>query len=92
MIETIRQGLKEDGLAVPVSKLCRWIGVPLRTVYYRPTKKWSCPYEAEQTEIVVGEPGWQLLQHNLSGGSGMDSHIVPFEGLHEGFGHAIALG
>ena len=39
MIETIRQGLKEDGLAVSVSKLCRWIGVPRRTVYYRPTKK-----------------------------------------------------
>ena len=39
MIETIRQGLKEDGLTVSVSKLCRWIGVPRRTVYYRPTKK-----------------------------------------------------
>ena len=35
MIETIRQGLKEDGLAISVSKLCRWTGVPRRTVYYR---------------------------------------------------------
>jgi putative transposase len=39
VIETIRQGLKEDGLAVPVSKLCRWIGVPRRTVYYRPDEE-----------------------------------------------------
>jgi putative transposase len=39
VIETIRQGLKEDGLVVSVSKLCRWFGVPRRTVYYRPTKK-----------------------------------------------------
>ncbi len=31
MIETIRQGLQEDGLVVSVSKLCRWIGVPHRT-------------------------------------------------------------
>ena len=39
MIETIRQGLKEEGYAVSISQLCRWFGVPRRTVYYRPTKK-----------------------------------------------------
>ncbi len=36
MIETIRQGLKDDGLTVSVAKLCRWFGVPRRTVYYTP--------------------------------------------------------
>ncbi len=38
MIEMIRQGLKEDGLVVPVSKLCKWLEVPRRTAYYKPTK------------------------------------------------------
>lgn len=38
MIETIRQGLKQDGFDVTVSQLCRWFDVPRRTVYYRPTK------------------------------------------------------
>jgi putative transposase len=28
MIEAIRQGLKEDGFEVSISKLCRWFGVP----------------------------------------------------------------
>ena len=38
MIETIRQGLKADGIHVSLSKLCQWFAVPRRTVYYRPTK------------------------------------------------------
>jgi len=33
MIETIRQGLKDEGLSISISKLCRWFGVPRRTVY-----------------------------------------------------------
>ena len=39
MIETIRQGLKADGIEVSISKLCRWFEVPRRTVYYLPSKK-----------------------------------------------------
>ena len=38
MIETIRQGLKAEGLEISISKLCRWFEVSRRTVYYRPTK------------------------------------------------------
>ena len=38
MIETIRQGLKADGIHVSISKLCQWFAVPRRTVYYHPTK------------------------------------------------------
>jgi putative transposase len=38
MIEAIRQGLKEDGFEVSISKLCAWFGVPRRTVYYREQK------------------------------------------------------
>jgi putative transposase len=39
MIETIRQGLKDDGYAVSINQLCRWFGLPRRTVYYKPSKK-----------------------------------------------------
>ena len=39
MIVAIRQGLKEEGVDVSISRLCRWFDVPRRTVYYRPTKK-----------------------------------------------------
>lgn len=38
MIETIQQGLREEGYEVSVSQLCRWFGVPRRTFYYRPSK------------------------------------------------------
>ena len=33
MIETIRQGLKDDGYTVSISQLCRWIDIPRCTVY-----------------------------------------------------------
>ena len=35
---TIQQGLQADGVAVSMAKLCRWFGLPRRTVYYKPTK------------------------------------------------------
>jgi putative transposase len=38
MIQRLQQGLLTDGVAVPLSKLCAWFGVPRRTVYYKPTK------------------------------------------------------
>jgi putative transposase len=38
MIRSVQQGLLEDGICVPVTKLCAWFGVPRRTVYYKPTK------------------------------------------------------
>jgi putative transposase len=38
MILFLQQGLLSDGIAVPVTKLCAWFGVPRRTVYYKPTK------------------------------------------------------
>ena len=38
MIRTLHEGLFADGIAVPLTKLCAWFGVPRRTVYYKPTK------------------------------------------------------
>lgn len=37
MIKTIRQGLQE-GITVSILKLCCWLEVPRRTVYYRPAR------------------------------------------------------
>lgn len=38
MIRTLHEDLLADGIAVPLTKLCAWFGVPRRTVYYKPTK------------------------------------------------------
>ncbi len=38
MIFQIQRGLREDGLTVPMTKLCRWFDVPRRIVYYKPVK------------------------------------------------------
>lgn len=38
VIDTIRQGLKDDGFEVSISKLCAWFGVARRSLYYKPTK------------------------------------------------------
>jgi len=38
VIETIRQGLEEDGFKVSISKLCQWFELPRRTVYYKQVK------------------------------------------------------
>ena len=35
---SVQQGLKDEGVTVPMTKLCQWFGVARRTVYYRPTK------------------------------------------------------
>jgi putative transposase len=38
VIAALRQGLKDDGFEVSISKLCQWFGVARRSVYYKPTK------------------------------------------------------
>ncbi|CAM4076581.1 hypothetical protein [Kerstersia similis] len=38
MILRMQRGPAAEGFEVSVSKLCRWFGVPRRTVYYRPVK------------------------------------------------------
>lgn len=38
MIESLHQGLQEEGVKVSISKLCDWFEVPRRSVYYRSIK------------------------------------------------------
>ncbi len=72
MIETIRQGLQADGITVSISKLCRWFGVPRRTVYYKPVK----------AEPVVQErfvaPIKAMIEENPSFGYRTVAHLLGF--------------
>ena len=62
MISSIRQGLKDDGFEGSISKLCRWFGVPRRTVYYRPTKA------QPKVRPELAEPIKQLIEEEPSFG------------------------
>lgn len=72
MIETIRQGLKADGLTVSISKLCRWFGVPRRTVYYRPVKT------AAKLQDRFVTPIKQMIEENASFGYRTVAHLLEF--------------
>ncbi len=37
-MRSVQQGLKDEGVAVPMTKLCRWFEVARRTTYYKPTR------------------------------------------------------
>ena len=51
MIETVKQGLEAEGIAVPMTKLCQWFEVPRRSVYYKPAK--SAPKVQERLERPI---------------------------------------
>ena len=72
MIETIRQGLKEDGFDVSISKLCKWFDVPRRTVYYRPTKA-----EPKIQERLL-TPSKAMIEENPSFGYRTVAHLLEF--------------
>src|SRR5699024_5643670 len=63
MIETIRQGLKDDGYNVSIAKLCRWFNVPRRTMYYKPVKN-SVPKIQER----FAKPIKAMIEENPSFG------------------------
>jgi len=61
MIAIVKQGLEEDGIQVPMTKLCRWFEVPRRTVYYQPTKaapKVQGRFEAPIKAMIEQEPSF----------------------------------
>jgi len=70
VIEMIRQGLKEDGIAISMSKLCKWLEVPRRTAYYKPTKaapKVNPELKAPIKALIEQEPsfGYRTVAHLL---------------------------
>ena len=62
MIETIRQGLEEDGFKVSISKLCQWFDMPRRTVYYKPVKA------APKVQACFAEPIKAMINEEPSFG------------------------
>lgn len=70
MIETIRQGLQEEGIDVSICKLCQWFAIPRRTFYYRTVK--SAPKAQERfvapiKAMIEGNPsfGYRTVAHLL---------------------------
>jgi len=72
VIETIRQGLKADGFTVSISKLCRWFGVPRRTMYYRPVKA------AAKLQDRFVAPIKAMIEQNPSFGYRTVAHLLEF--------------
>ena len=61
MIRTLHEGLLADGIAVPLTKLCAWFGVPRRTVYYQPVKappKIDPAFEAPIKAMIEENPSF----------------------------------
>ena len=61
MIRSVQQGLLDDGIVVPVTKLCTWFGVLRRTVYYKPTKassKLDDKFVAPIKALIEEEPSF----------------------------------
>ncbi|MEM7768692.1 MAG: hypothetical protein AAF253_14600 [Pseudomonadota bacterium] len=61
MIRSLQQGLLADGVAVPITKLCAWFGVPRRSVYYKPIKaapKLAPAIVAPIKKLIEDEPSF----------------------------------
>ncbi|HZW12203.1 MAG TPA: IS3 family transposase [Noviherbaspirillum sp.] len=72
VIETIRQGLKQDGFDVSISKICHWFAVPRRTVYYRPVKS------APKVQPRFAQPIKAMIEENPSFGYRTVAHLLDF--------------
>jgi putative transposase len=62
VIAALRQGLKDDGYEVSISKLCQWFGVARRSVYYKPTKA------APKVNSELAEPIKAMIEQEPSFG------------------------
>ncbi|HID8170832.1 TPA: IS3 family transposase [Stenotrophomonas maltophilia] len=57
----VQQGLKDEGVTVPMTKLCQWFGVARRTTYYKPTKgpaKVNAELAQPIKEMIEAEPSF----------------------------------
>jgi putative transposase len=72
VIETIRQGLKQDGFDVSISKICQWFAVSRRTVYYKPAKS------EPKVQVRFAEPIKAMIEENPSFGYRTVAHLLDF--------------
>jgi putative transposase len=70
VIESIRQGLKEDGFEVSISKLCQWFDVSRRTFYYRSVKA------KPKVKARYAEPIKAMIEENPSFGYRTVAHLL----------------
>ena len=58
---SVQQGLKDEGVAIPMTRLCQWFGVARRTTYYKPTRS-PAKVKAELAEpikeMIEAEPSF----------------------------------
>ncbi len=60
---SVQQGLKDEGVSVPMTKLCQWFGVARRTTYYKPTRspaKVKPELAGSIKEMIEAEPTFAI--------------------------------
>lgn len=72
MILHVQQGSAADGFIVPLAKLCRWFGVPRRTMYYKPFKA------APKIDPKFAEPIKAMIEESPSFGYRTVAHLLGF--------------
>jgi putative transposase len=72
VIETIRQGLKADGVHDSTSKLCKWLEVPRRTACYKPRKA------ALKIKPELAVPIKAMIEESPSFGYRTVAHLLGF--------------
>lgn len=72
MILRFQQGPADDGVVVSLAKLCRWFGVPRRTVYYRAVKA------PPKVDPQFAGPIKALIEDSLSFGYRTVAHLLGF--------------
>jgi len=50
-VRSLQAQLAEEGDVVPLSKLCRWLGVPRRTMYYESKARRSTVDEEQASQV-----------------------------------------
>lgn len=72
MIETIRQGLKAEGVEVSIQKLCQWFEVPRRSFYYRSVKA------EPKLQAHLVEPVKAMIEEHPAFGYRTVAHLLGF--------------
>ncbi|MDH5859290.1 IS3 family transposase, partial [Lampropedia aestuarii] len=70
MIALVQQGLRSEGVDVSISQMCRWFGVPRRSVYYQATKS------APKLQAQLVEPVKAMIEENPSFGYRTVAHLL----------------
>lgn len=76
-MRSVQQGLKDEGFAVPMTKLCRWLEVACRTTYYKPARapaKINAELAAPIKELIEAKPSFGY--HTVAALLGMNTNTA----------------